>query len=304
MNAYLYCKYNIFEGMDLEFLKGKYGLQFILLLFILLASTIIFGLLSLSFISFYEGTDMETLSKEMENGGNSISLVSRYSLIVLNQVGTFLLPSLIFAGLFKVSRIDYLNLYFKLKPKFWGLILPLAASCIIIVGFLAEINALYPASQSVVDLENEANKVTNEILGNDSISLLFLNILVLGLLPAMAEEFLFRGVIQKLFIGWTQKPWLGVLLTAFLFSFIHFQFLTFLPRFFMGIVLGYLFLWSRSLIVPILAHFIYNSLNIVAFYFLNDAANQENETNYFLLSIAIILFSGIAYWLSKNNKNS
>lgn len=290
--------------MDLEFLKGKYGLQFILLLFILLASTIIFGLLSLSFISFYEGTDMETLSKEMENGGNSISLVSRYSLIVLNQVGTFLLPSLIFAGLFKVSRIDYLNLYFKLKPKFWGLILPLAASCIIIVGFLAEINALYPASQSVVDLENEANKVTNEILGNDSISLLFLNILVLGLLPAMAEEFLFRGVIQKLFIGWTQKPWLGVLLTAFLFSFIHFQFLTFLPRFFMGIVLGYLFLWSRSLIVPILAHFIYNSLNIVAFYFLNDAANQENETNYFLLSIAIILFSGIAYWLSKNNKNS
>lgn len=290
--------------MDLEFLKGKYGLQFILLLFILLASTIIFGLLAMTFGAFIEGVSIEEFSIMAENSYGDFTKTTQYSIITLNQIGTFLLPSLIFAGLFKVSRIDYLNLYFKLKPKFWGLILPLAAACIVIVGFLAEINNLIPTSETIIGLEKSADNFTRNILGETNLKNIILNIFILGLLPAMAEEFLFRGVIQKLFIGWTQKPWLGVLLTAFLFSFIHFQFLTFLPRFFMGIVLGYLFLWSRSLIVPILAHFIYNSLNIVAFYFLNDAANQENETNYFLLSIAIILFSGITYWLSKNNKNS
>jgi len=51
----------------------------------------------------------------------------------------------------------------------------------------------------------------------------------------------------------------SILITAFLFSTIHFHFQGVIPRFVLGVLLGYLFYWSQSLWLPILAHFINNA---------------------------------------------
>jgi membrane protease YdiL (CAAX protease family) len=54
-------------------------------------------------------------------------------------------------------------------------------------------------------------------------------------IPALCEEWLFRGVIQKKLVTTLPKPWMGIVLTAIIFSAIHFQFAGFIPRMFLGI---------------------------------------------------------------------
>jgi membrane protease YdiL (CAAX protease family) len=60
---------------------------------------------------------------------------------------------------------------------------------------------------------------------------------------------------------------LAIFLTALLFSAFHFQFFSFLPRFFLGLLLGYLMFYGRSIWYPILAHFVNNAMGVVYYHF-------------------------------------
>ena len=51
---------------------------------------------------------------------------------------------------------------------------------------------------------------------------------------------------------------LTVFLTAAIFSAIHMQFYGFLPRMFLGVLFGYMLVWTGNIWVPVLAHFINN----------------------------------------------
>jgi membrane protease YdiL (CAAX protease family) len=73
-------------------------------------------------------------------------------------------------------------------------------------------------------LEDSAGKLTDLFLNSGSNADLAVNFLMIAILPAIGEEFLFRGVLQKLFISWTRNNHAGVILEAFIFSFLHFQF--------------------------------------------------------------------------------
>jgi len=90
-------------------------------------------------------------------------------------------------------------------------------------------------------------------------------VLVIALVPAVAEELVFRGVIQKNLVRWF-SPHVGVWLGAALFSAIHFQFFGFVPRFVLGLVLGYLYLWSGNILVSMAAHFTQNALQLLILY--------------------------------------
>ena len=80
-------------------------------------------------------------------------------------------------------------------------------------------------------------------------------LLVVALIPAIGEEIIFRGLMQRYFIKIFKNPHVGICLSAFVFSAIHVQFYGFLPRFFLGIVLGYLCYYSKSLSAAIIGHF-------------------------------------------------
>ena len=90
-------------------------------------------------------------------------------------------------------------------------------------------------------------------------------VLVVALVPAVAEELVFRGVIQKNLVRWF-SPHVGVWLGAALFSAIHFQFFGFVPRFVLGLVLGYLYLWSGNILVSMAAHFTQNAVQLLILY--------------------------------------
>jgi len=92
---------------------------------------------------------------------------------------------------------------------------------------------------------------------------LLINIVIMAFLPAIFEEFLFRGTLQPLFTKWFANKHVAIIVTAFIFSAIHFQFYGFIPRFLLGIYLGYLLVWSQSLWLPIIAHFMHNATSLI-----------------------------------------
>jgi len=114
-------------------------------------------------------------------------------------------------------------------------------------------------------LEETAAATTEKMLNVDTIGGLLLNLLVIALIPAVGEELTFRGVLQQ---GLNRKmnPHAAIFLSAAIFSFIHFQFYGFLPRMFLGILLGYMFYITGSLWTSITMHFVNNGTAVVVYY--------------------------------------
>jgi hypothetical protein len=96
---------------------------------------------------------------------------------------------------------------------------------------------------------------------------LVVNLLMIGVLAAVGEELIFRGLLQKLLTEMIRNAHVAILITAILFSAFHFQFFSFIPRFILGIILGYLMLMGRSIWFPVVAHFINNAMGIFYYFF-------------------------------------
>jgi membrane protease YdiL (CAAX protease family) len=131
------------------------------------------------------------------------------------------------------------------------------------------------------------------------------NLLMIGVIAAVGEELIFRGVLQRLMVGMVKNVHLAVVITAILFSAFHFQFFSFLPRFFLGIVLGYLLVYGRSIWYPILAHFINNAMGVIYYYFssrgsaddmLEEIGNSTLIPVAAVISLALFIFF-VVLWL-------
>jgi len=132
---------------------------------------------------------------------------------------------------------------------------------------------------------------------------------MIAILPAIGEELLFRGVLQRIFANWTKNIHLGVWIAAILFSAMHMQFYGFLPRMMLGVLFGYLFVWSGSLLLPILCHFINNGSAVIYAYvagvdqFLeqeDSLGTAEGETVFTVTSALAI--AGLLYFIYKKEK--
>ena len=113
--------------------------------------------------------------------------------------------------------------------------------------------------------EDRAQELTKFLTRFNSTARLLVGVVVIALVPAVSEELVFRGVIQKNLVRWF-SPHVGVWLGAAIFSAIHFQFFGFVPRFVLGLVLGYLYLWSGNILVSMAAHFTQNALQLLILY--------------------------------------
>lgn len=79
-----------------------------------------------------------------------------------------------------------------------------------------------------------------------------------SVLPGFFEEMLFRGVLFNNLLRFT-TPKMVILITAILFSFIHFSFFSVIWLFFIGLVLGYLRFRYRTIWYSIYFHCLYNA---------------------------------------------
>ncbi|WP_051296385.1 CPBP family intramembrane glutamic endopeptidase [Eisenibacter elegans] len=92
-----------------------------------------------------------------------------------------------------------------------------------------------------------------------------LGLLVIGVVPAIGEELVFRGVLQRR-LSEVCNIHIAIWLSGMIFSAIHLQFYGFFPRMALGILFGYLFYWSGNLWLPILAHFVNNAFTVTMIY--------------------------------------
>lgn len=183
-------------------------------------------------------------------------------------IGTFLIPSLLFAYCQNRQWFDYNAANRRPPQSMINMVLILSMTLLPVVGMLSSFNQnIMPQEGTIAEfmrnLEEAANDILKLVTSQRSSWDLISNIMVFAVLAGICEEFLFQGALQPLMMKWTKNPHVGILLTAFIFSVLHFQFYGFIPRFMLGVYLGYLFYWSRSLWLPILAHILHNALSIL-----------------------------------------
>ncbi len=235
--------------------------------------------------------------------GKEINLLKAVQ--VISSTLIFIVPAALFCRYLRPERSAFLNL--NSPPHIYFFIT--AAACIFFalpaVAGLETWNLSIHLPESFSSLEswmrqkeNDAEKITMVFFQDKSTVGLIINLLVMGLVAALSEELFFRGLLQQIFIKNKLNAHIAIILTAVLFSAFHLQFFGFLPRLFLGIVLGYLYYITQNLWVAITAHFCNNAFAIVAAHYFSEdlvstsATNADNEQTigiaFILLSIAMV----------------
>ena len=151
--------------------------------------------------------------------------------------------------------------------------------------------------------EDAAMEATKKLLSINTLASLIATVFLVGVMTGVGEELTFRGVIQKLVSERWSNPHIAIWVTAIIFSAIHLQFFGFFPRMLLGAFFGYLLVWSGSIWLPIYAHFLNNSMAVVAAYMLNiNLTTDEYEKigtvdngTIWLALISLFLFAGSVY---------
>ena len=219
-----------------------------------------------------------------------LSVTSLKWIQLFQSAAMFLLPPLCMAYLWAKAPMQWLQVdkFQSFKVSSMAILLMLVA--LPAINLLADINQqmalpsfLEPLEAWMKTQEETAKQLTEQFLSVTTYSGLIINILLMALLPAVAEELTFRGVLQRLFQGsnvsdfhTVKVPHIAIWVTAILFSAIHMQFYGFLPRMLMGALFGYMLVWTGSLWVPILMHFTNNAMAVIL-YFVATRAGWDME---------------------------
>jgi len=237
------------------------------------------------------------------------TLVNNLKLLqILNMAGGLLLPALLYLWLCKPVTETYKSINQPTNAfviLLSGLLIVLAQP---IIGWANELNSYFTLPEGLSFLEewmkraeNQGELITEAFLATTTTSGLLVNVFMIAILPALAEELLFRGVLASLFKEWTNNIHLAVFLSAFIFAAIHLQFYGFLPRLILGMAFGYLFFWSGSLWLPITAHFANNFLSVIVEFLFRKGFIHTNAENFgmdnaawfiviSILSVTIVLY--------------
>ncbi|MEO1258548.1 MAG: type II CAAX endopeptidase family protein [Bacteroidota bacterium] len=117
------------------------------------------------------------------------------------------------------------------------------------------------------------------------------SLIVMAAIPAIGEELVFRGLLQKQLQRIMSNPYTAILVTALVFSFAHFQVQRFLAIFLLGLILGLVFYWTKNLWVPIAGHFVFNGTQVVAAYFNQENLDQLNASEEIQMPFGVIAIS-------------
>ncbi|MBA4322698.1 MAG: hypothetical protein C0408_07765 [Odoribacter sp.] len=251
------------------------------------------------------GPDALKQLSNLDNLADPLLLSLSKFMQIVSQLGLFVFPPLLFAMMANRNAFNYLTL--NRKPKafsfLFSVLILFAATPFI--NWTVEINGMMHLPDFLPGIEKWMRssedltaKVTQAYLNVNTTEGLLLNVFMIGVLPAIGEEFVFRGVLIRLFREWLKNCHVAVILSAVIFSAIHFQFFGFLPRFLLAVLFGYLFIWTRSLWVPIIAHFINNTTTVIIAYCTNKGnapspidtfGTAEGEWVWILISIIFVM---------------
>lgn len=206
----------------------------------------------------------------------------------VTQVLTFLVPVVLTTLIYyRGQQREYYRLYFGGRQ--WGHALAGVVVLLLMVPlieWLTEWNDTWNlgrVGEVLRSLQDQTEGILEQIVSTDTVGGLLANLAVVALVPAVCEEVFFRAGIQNLLQRWfnrrkgpdadtaaarrcTPATHAAIWVTAVIFSLGHGEVFAFMPRLLMGAVLGYLYVYSGSLLPNMLAHFVNNAIVVVLYW--------------------------------------
>lgn len=227
-------------------------------------------------------------------------------LTLCSQIGTFLVPSLFIFWRFKniplhVNEMDKKGIFYLIIP-----FLILLGFSQLLVQFSLYIGYDFFPDTIVTYLEKEQlfNTKIQDYFVTKSIINLLVNVGLMAILPAVAEELFFRGILQPLFIKLTKRKWWGILITSVIFSLLHFQIDHLLAILFASVILGLVYENKMNIYLNMLLHFAFNTFSLLSLFLIkNDVIKEDNLEfilNYGLIPVGLI---GLMLSIKKNGWN-
>lgn len=297
---------------DKHIYQVKPPLQLVYLVLTIFACAILGVLICMLLIAGIYGSDMITqLDAVTIASPPEVINAMKILLAIGNTLFIFFVPALFFGYLIMHDPGDYL----KPNIRFNLLLLPLIL--LIMFAFTPVMELMVNINQKLVlpdflkgvedwmhQQEDASQRIVEAVLKMNSTGDFISSLIIIGLLPALAEEFLFRGCLQTIMERWTGNIHAAIWITAILFSALHVQFFGFLPRVMLGALFGYMVAWSGSIWPAVWAHFINNGTAVIATYLYQHKTikinpDDEHIFNYtgYIISLIIVLF---LLWVYRN----
>lgn len=228
--------------------------------------------------------------KDMLSGGTDKFMNEMFKPENLNKAklmqvgGTFLMMFVPIWGYAKICNkqpFSYIGFNRGFSAKNVFIVAAITFLGMLLSGALGEINQLIPIPKNwelkFKKMEADYAMQVAAMATMKTFGQYLIGMLIIAILPAIFEEMLFRGGLQQIFTNWFKNPFWAIVVTSFFFSIIHMSYYGFLPRFFLGIMLGYVFYYTNNLWYCIVAHFINNGIAITAMYWLTQTGRDMQK---------------------------
>ncbi|MDR0507714.1 MAG: CPBP family intramembrane metalloprotease [Dysgonamonadaceae bacterium] len=270
-------------------------IQFVMLVVVICFFAILLSVFTVILIAVKVGTSLNVILETQQNLVNYPDLLR--GILFFQDLLLFIFPAIVCAWLFSKNYKDYLHIDnpFYLPTAGWAFL-----SIVVSVPF---VNLTYYLNQQMVLPEAlkglETWMKTNEEINSqvlesaflsDNLGALIISIGIACVLAGIGEEFMFRGLLQNMFGRFMRNQHAVIWTVAILFSAIHLQFYGFLPRLLLGAWLGYLLYYTKSIWIPVLAHFTNNLIGIITMYVFRDSPKE--------LEVANTIGTGSTWWLA------
>lgn len=238
------------------------------------------------------------------------------------QILFILLPALVLSRLFYSDVTKFL----RIKIPNWKEILLFTIGIAILTVLLQ--NYLYiqnffidqlansvPFIKTIKELLDTLNayveKTYGSLLKANSVYEGILIVIVVAIVPALSEELMFRGLVQRSF-EMKMKPFYAALITAIFFGVNHFNPYGLIPLIILGLYFGFAAYMSGSIAIPIILHFL-NNFTAVMLYFIYGDEELISSTvqkpielgsSFLLLLTMAILFTGVLIMIKKYYSNA
>lgn len=245
---------------------------------------------------------------------------SMLAMLTIQDIFAFILPAVVAMALFYLRPLHVMGLDRMPSLKALAVVVVFYLVSLPAMNWLVDFNGsmVLPSWMSGVEeamrqAEDMAADATKQILDINTIPQLLFCLFVVGLMAGLSEEMLFRGAMQRTMQDSRLGAHTAIWVTAIVFSAFHMQFFGFLPRMLLGAWLGYLFVWTRSLWVPIIAHTLNNSTVVVMSYLAGKGVVPEGFGDNlglpadgafpWMATASLMLSIAIALWAARSFRN-
>lgn len=143
-------------------------------------------------------------------------------------------------------------------------------------------------------------EMISKFLKSDNV--LMLGLFHIGLVPAICEEIMYRGYVQRS-LERSAGIWGGIFISGLIFGAYHLQITNLLPLASLGILFAYITYISDSIIPAMFAHFANNGGQVIASSFypemLDETMTPETEMPWLLIIASMVVSAGLLFLLNK-----